>query len=74
MAPKCHLAFTPAPWRITCSSASEEQSEHTPSTSASATQGPPPLASISLTAEPLPSFISETHATMQTFECTFLLY
>ncbi|KAG1360640.1 hypothetical protein COCNU_09G001030 [Cocos nucifera] len=57
------------------SSASKEQSEHTSSTSISTAQGPPPsvstppAASTPLTAEPLPSPISETHATMQASEC-----
>ncbi|EHA8591425.1 hypothetical protein COCNU_scaffold052174G000010 [Cocos nucifera] len=67
--PKCYLAFTPAPRWVTHSSASEEQSEHTPSTSTSTAQGPLPSTSTSPTTEPLPSPISETHATMQASEC-----
>ncbi|KAG1327365.1 hypothetical protein COCNU_01G012990 [Cocos nucifera] len=71
MAPKRHLAFTSAPRRITHSSASEKQSEHTPSTSTSTAQEPPPsistppAASTPSMAELLPSSISETHATTQ---------
>ncbi|EHA8590137.1 hypothetical protein COCNU_scaffold015392G000010 [Cocos nucifera] len=82
MAPKHYLAFTPAPRWVTHSSASKEQSEHTPSTSASTAQEPPLLASTPsttstppiiftpLAAEPLPSLISETYATTQASECT----
>ncbi|KAG1366883.1 hypothetical protein COCNU_13G006730 [Cocos nucifera] len=75
MASKRHLDFIPVPWWVTRSLASEEQSEHTPSTSASTAQEPPPLASTpSVTStppitEPLSSSISKTHATTQTFEC-----
>ncbi|KAG1334431.1 hypothetical protein COCNU_03G005500 [Cocos nucifera] len=74
MVPKCHLVFTPVPQWVMHSSASEEQSEHTPFTSTSTAQGPPPSASTPSTistpptAEPLPSSILETHAIMQASE------
>ncbi|EHA8586314.1 hypothetical protein COCNU_scaffold000179G000010 [Cocos nucifera] len=57
------------------SSASEEQSEHTLSTSASATQEPPssastpPMVSTPLATVPLPLSIFEAHATMQASKC-----
>ncbi|EHA8588778.1 hypothetical protein COCNU_scaffold006638G000010 [Cocos nucifera] len=75
MVPKFHLAFTPAPRRVTYNSAFEEQSEHTPSTSTSTAQGPlsmastPLMASTPPTAEPLSSSISEVQATMRASEC-----
>ncbi|KAG1330946.1 hypothetical protein COCNU_02G009140 [Cocos nucifera] len=75
MAPKHHLAFTPASRWVTRSSASEEQSEYTPSISTSAAQRPPPLISILQmvstppTSEPPPSSISPTHATPPASEC-----
>ncbi|EHA8591318.1 hypothetical protein COCNU_scaffold043140G000010 [Cocos nucifera] len=60
MAPKCHLAFTPAPRQVTRSSTSEEQSEYTPSTSTSIAQEPLPPASTPPTAEPLSSCIIQS--------------
>ncbi|KAG1339194.1 hypothetical protein COCNU_04G015000 [Cocos nucifera] len=69
MALKHHLAFIPAPRWVIRSSAFEEQSEHTPSTSASTAQRPSSSASTPPTAEPLPSPISEIHAITQASEC-----